>query len=490
MRQIQQNHSVATSCLIAALASGPLAACNHDGGEDDTTANPTTTGSGTATASDTGGDSTTGMVDPQVACNGVFSDGTIIQLANPTWLEDIPGTQTFCDFHTFAWNQFAWLIQNDPAKQTPRFLDLAPWQNLFTETGAPTPYPGGSTALNPYDLDKAQAGDDYDLIDIANKTVLYDMRFNETMYNSIRSRNFYMQAAYDAACAPDPTTKKCTHNLWLPPNAQSPNASLELKSSWRQFDPGLCPATMYCSGDLGLVGVHLVQKTVTHGEWIWASFEHIDNSPDCNPGGAHPIAATAPTGQPWSFYSPNPAEIASQSCDIVSTPPSCNADPRVDPSCSPSGTTVCEFKFTNICRADQLPAGGASAANCMIGGGEQATANNRGNVACLNSTLAPQLTGPWANYELIGTLWTKGTLAPTQDFRIQTFQTQVAGLPYVEPVGFPNLANTTMETWLQTGSTGFSPFGSGYTAGCFSCHNPPSASFGLDLSHSIDKIRQ
>src|SRR5690606_15321705 len=101
----------------------------------------------------------------------------------------VPGDQSFCDFHTFAWNQFIWLISPDAG--TPRFMQLAPWVNLFVAAGEPTAYPGGSTALVVGDLDKSQAGDDYDLVDVAGQTVLYDIRFNETMYESLRSRSFY-----------------------------------------------------------------------------------------------------------------------------------------------------------------------------------------------------------------------------------------------------------------------------------------------------------
>ena len=51
-----------------------------------------------------------------------------------------------------------------------------------------------------------------------------------------------------------------------------------------------------------------------------------------------------------------------------------------------------------------------------------------------------------------------------------------------------------METWLQSGSTGYDPFGTNATqAGCFLCHNPPSASGQFaqdDLSHYPGKLPQ
>ena len=74
-----------------------------------------------------------------------------------------------------------------------------------------------------------------------------------------------------------------------------------------------------------------------------------------------------------------------------------------------------------------------------------------------------------------------------------TEPTAAPPLPYVEPVGFPHLANTTMETFMQDGSTGYDPFGSNATkAGCFNCHNLPSLGnpqfSQLDLSHVVSKF--
>jgi hypothetical protein len=47
----------------------------------------------------------------------------------------------------------------------------------------------------------------------------------------------------------------------------------------------LDPVTGACSNiDVGLVGLHIVQKTPTRPQWIWSSFEHVDNVPPPAPG--------------------------------------------------------------------------------------------------------------------------------------------------------------------------------------------------------------
>jgi hypothetical protein len=48
-------------------------------------------------------------------------------------------------------------------------------------------------------------------------------------------------------------------------------------------------STGYCENvEVGLVGLHIVQKTNSRQNWIWSTFEHVENAPDatfqCKPG--------------------------------------------------------------------------------------------------------------------------------------------------------------------------------------------------------------
>jgi hypothetical protein len=433
-------------------------------------------------------------------CTGAFSDGGSINVANPVFLNDVPQNQIFCDFHTFAWNQFIYLTQmqadpNNGGAVTPLFLHMAPWYNVLLPNGSPAPgaYPGGSTALQTAGLDQAQAGDDDHLVDVAGNTVLYDIRFNQTMYQAIVSGNLYTESLYSKACQPN-AAGVCANPLWLPPTAVTQPAttgSLEVKTAWRDFGaPSNCPSTsFYCNGRFGLVGMHIVQKTQTHGEWIWASFEHVANDPDCYPFGDTPIAPASSLGIPWSFFNPQTAGqgvMDSQICEVTGTSPQCNANPKYQIT-----KKISLYKAVNVCRTDYLPPGGASAINCAVvpDGPPQQSSNSSGNVACLNATFQPQMQGVWRNYKMIGSLWIRGTTGPTQPFTVQIFQPPQKGEPAGQPVGFPNLANTTMETWLQSGSTGYDPFGTNATqAGCFLCHNLPTATSADDLSHFPGKL--
>ena len=248
-------------------------------------------------------------------------------------------------------------------------------------------------------------------------TVRYDIRFNAHMYKAIAHAGLYTQAGYTAKCKPN-ASGNCTTQMFLPPTTAGSHdqpipGALEIKTAWRDFWVAEnCPATFYCNGRFALVGVHLVQKTQTHGEWIWASFEHVANDPDCYPQGDTPIASQSPLGTPWSFFNPNTAGAAvmgSQMCEVTGTSPQCNANPKYYLT-----QHLFIYKPVNICRTDFLPAGGANAANCtsVPDGPPVQSSNSGGNVACLNATLMPQLSGVWKNYKMIGSLWVRGTTGP------------------------------------------------------------------------------
>ena len=438
---------------------------------------------------------------PATSCTGTFSNGVSINVANPAYMADVGypypkvqgvpaisgAAQTVCDLHTFAWNQFLYYTQNAPGQSTPRFMQLAPWYNVLTTGAKPGPYPGGSTALETAYLDLNQAGDGDELLDVSGNAVRYDIRFDVNMYNSIVMQNLYSQAGYNSVCKPDPNNNNlcANNNIWMTPagaNESPEPGSIEVKTAWRDFlTPANCPSAQYfCQGRFGLIGLHYVNKTFSHGEWIWASFEHVSNAPDCAPTGSSPIASNSPTGQPWSLFDPSTVPsgvMSSKTCSVTAANPQCNTNPNP----SNDGKT---WVKVNVCRTDMLAAGGASQANCQTPG-----TNNAGNVACLNATIMPKLSGVWKNYELVGTLWTKPTIGPNNDFRIQIFQSQVTGIPYVAPVGFTHLANTAIETWLQMNSLSYDPDGNnGSQAGCFACHHEPSSATQVDLSHFPGKL--
>ncbi|HZI13845.1 MAG TPA: hypothetical protein VE153_25940 [Myxococcus sp.] len=440
----------------------------------------------------------------QTRCDGTFSSrDTRIDVTNPQPLSEVPGDQTFCDFHTFAWNNFLYLTQavtdpDDSRVSTPRFLSYAPFYNMLRDDGAPAPipFPGGSTMLQAGRLDQKQAGAGMDvLVDVADEEVVYDIRFNKAMYDFVVGNGYYTKQGYDALCGTNADAGPFTPcpnetQLWLPWGDDKSMGAVEVKSAWRQFPENDCPESqMYCAGkNLGLVGMHIVQKTLTHGEWVWASFEHVANAPDCAPGFGSPISPLSPLGVGWSFFDPAKAPdgvMQSKRCGVTVDSPQCNLNPGDGGS----------FKQVNICRTDALPAGGANEANCAVveQSDSDPQANSGGNVACLNATLQPRRDGVWKNYFLIGTLWTQGTQDPDKHFTIDLFQAPRPPALAKTAVGFPHLANTAMESFLQKGATAYDPnvqlgLPNETKAGCFGCHNTEASNSNANLSHFPTKF--
>ena len=447
-------------------------------------------------------------------CTGGFSNGNAINVGAPVNQVDVgfiassgygkkppfspigQAQQTGCDVESFAWNQFLYLTAATPGTSGPRFMSMAPWYNVLKPNGspAPGPYPGGSTALETALLDQGQAGNDNHLLDVNGNTVRYDIRFDKTMYDGIVGDQVYTQQLFMAACGvTQPTNAPCpnenTSKVWFPPtgaNELPEQGAVEVKTAWRDFGPnGVCPSSYYCQGRFGLVGLHYVNKMNSHGEWVWATFEHVANDPDCAPGGDQPITGTGPNNQAWAFFNPKTVPsgvMSSQICSVTTSPPQCNTNPKQNGQWVP----------INVCRTISAAAGGANAANCAVSG----STNVAGNISCLNATIMPQLKGPWSNYKLVGAVWAHGNTGFMNNFYVVGFQNPISGYNPATPVGIEFLANTTMETWFQH-KTSYRPPGAtvgngGADSGCFLCHNLPSEFSAhnrqMDLSHFPGKL--
>jgi hypothetical protein len=163
---------------------------------------------------------------------------------------------------------------------------------------------------------------------------------------------------------------------------------------------------------LGMVGFHIVHKTNTTPQWIWTTFEHIDNAP------SEQAVVDGTARRHYSFYNYN---CAAARCPVNQTPPQ-PWNPQIEPV--PGG-----FK-SQVVRKLRLM--------------EDVLSLNA-NFTGLDGFLGTV----WQNYMLIGTQW------PTDPFS------------KVDPTGVPAptyLANTTLETYNQ----GDLPLAS---SSCMACHN-------------------
>src|SRR5208337_4099875 len=89
------------------------------------------------------------------------------------------------------------------------------------------------------------------------------------------------------------------------------HGAIEIKLAWRELGGNDDRSRFYTTKvkvktserepqektiDVGLVGMHIAMKTESSPEWIWATFEHIDNAPDNDD--------TQALGRRHNFFSP------------------------------------------------------------------------------------------------------------------------------------------------------------------------------------------
>jgi hypothetical protein len=268
------------------------------------------------------------------------------------------------------------------------------------------------------------------LVDQSRMYTRYEVRFNRELFDTIVDDNNKWYVKNNLPSDSRPGTFK--------------DGSIELKAAWRVLKAGdtiarerfyITKAMVFDAAasqagsivcheqDVALVGLHIVIKTKLRPQWIWSSFEHIDNVP---PKSDEPDAKNVPV--PYSFNSGQPPAglfpPANQRPKTISdsNPPNPNPDPM------------------QVVR--------------LVGINPKTMETNR------NYWALPGVKGTvWANYMLVMTQWPTSSAPPS---------TSNDGGPF--PTSGTNLANTTMETYQQGGG-----------ASCMECHQSVSNAHGRDF---------
>lgn len=185
-----------------------------------------------------------------------------------------------------------------------------------------------ASALESFDINQPTPQNAW-LTDQTGQPAYYEIKVNQDEYNYVVKNKLNTLAGQKAAIAAAP-------GISLPSGKTEygSQGTLELKAAWRVFPAGTpTPANYYTVSALikdpnattpdtftnvtvGLVALHIIHKTPSAPQFIWCTFEHVDNCPDIN---QNPPPATAPSGNPWTFFSasstasPNQAPPATQS---------------------------------------------------------------------------------------------------------------------------------------------------------------------------------
>lgn len=295
---------------------------------------------------------------------------------------------------------------------------------------APPIVPAACTALAKTDpsaalhilRDTKQAFTGKPLIDQNGKKVWYEVKVNRAYYDYVVSNGFYN------------STKQKNISFPVSSNTTLQLPVVKVKAAWKVMSPQELAdkkikdqfytvdallfdhvANTCAEQTVGLVGLHVVQKTKQFQQWAWATFEHVNNAPDT----AGPVE-----GMRYNFYNP--------ACSAEQCPP--NTYPG---KAGPNAPTqvVREVPLT-------LP---AVAANTTF-------------QAALKTLRDDNV---WQYYMLVDSQW--GPLDPPN-------------LPVGTPVQPKYLANTTMETYLQTPTVDEDA-----PHGCINCHGDVAKNKDLDF---------
>lgn len=417
-------------------------------------------------------------------------DCKITGITDANWLHPDPASQlgtvpngamaNKCDFHIFSWQWFTYLmnpsasdpgIRNFENRAIHPVVDLDTCASVQAGVRIDDDDEAGLTAhvmkfVNMPDI-PGQAGPGYALYDRNSQIVFYNRRFTANECGLTNDDNF---PDASAASSTFPTGK---------------DQVLELKSSWRILGAGDDTSRYLTleaeiegigSQTLGLAGFHIVVNTGLHPEFVWATFEHNDNAPDCT-------VVLDPTG----FNRPQPTNgwsFASQSCNTCIAANYSNGS-DLKTACGSQCTFNGNATKPVLDAQGNVELTGTPSDICLdvqYGTPDPAPAGDTQNVADVQF-LNTLLVGPGGiitslptsdplavlgNYYLGGAVWTNfDNLSPaTADFDTAL-------------TGSIDLANSTLESFTQVDN--------GFTNGCFSCHGGANSANTAAASHLLTR---
>jgi hypothetical protein len=284
----------------------------------------------------------------------------------------------------------------------------------------------------------------YPLIDQRSNPVHYEVRYNQAQYDFVRGADndqsswlYLVSNLADKEPLQMPSSHEAVPAQGGTPAAPAELGSVMVKAAWRvqtgQDDPSRFfasealihdPGTGTCkASDVLLVGLHIAHKVDPFTEWVWSTFEQVDNVPSTAAG-----ASPSPPPHGYSFNNGRGEPETDGGYDYR---------PPLD-----AGSGATPVQVTRLNPIPDSPAGRSTLE--------------------VNAYYQRLLAGtPWENYQLVVTQW---------PFNFSRFVTPQAGGVYPQDSGgaFPvnGAVNTTLETYFQDQNDAAGAGGNS----CMSCH--------------------
>lgn len=328
-----------------------------------------------------------------------------------------------------------------------------------------------TSKFDDFDLDETNQASGQWLADQNNNLIWYEIKMNQDEFTAISDNHFYNASVQDTTAGTGKNPTGGAYQVKLPAGCLAGNCpnpitgAIELKAAWRVLtDPSqygrylTAQAVLVDNGTctnatMGLVGLHIIHKTVSQPQFIWATFEQVDNLPATFSS----ASCQCQTPIPDACFEKPPTSTVYQNCLAGQT-----KGQTCTPNTSPPYETIsasCPGFATQVARTRPI-------------------SNNSTDPVVATNTAAQQMitnansTSVFQYYQLVDVLW---STSPQDTYTNQPGQPGPTTLSMSgatpDPSALP-VANATMETFVQNLT-------------CMACHvsaRTPNGKFATDFS--------
>lgn len=171
------------------------------------------------------------------------------------------------------------------------------------------------------------------LIDQNKNPTYFQIWVDENWYNYVLSNAFYNKDNFSNQTRIDlPDQSKEIKSAWrILSSADDKSKYITQDSTVAEFNDKGEPTGTSKSVTLGLVGLHIIIKAPGYPQWIWATFEHIDNVPPSEfDSTTNKVVSKPKSGVTYSYYNAN-ATNPNQSPCKASAPSDCQPFTKATP---------------------------------------------------------------------------------------------------------------------------------------------------------------